>query len=174
MSELKVLIDEQKIAARVAEVAKEVTKSYSAPTDEKILIAVVLRGAFIFASDLLRHLEIPVEIDFIELSSYDGELSTGQVHWHKDFRTSVKNRHVLIIEDIVDTGLTMKALREILLQRGASSVRVCSFLSKSSRRQTEVEIDFLGFEIEDRFVVGYGLDFDQSFRNRRDLCIVQK
>ena len=125
----------------------------------------VLKGAFVFMADLVRQIEGPVTLDFIAVSSYGaGTASSGQVRLLKDLDRSLEGRHVVIVEDIVDTGLTLSYLQEILRAREPKSLRTACLLSKPSRRKVEVPVEYVGFTIEDRFVVGYGLDFDEQFR----------
>lgn len=158
-----VLLDEPTIAARVGEMAARISADYREP-DDLILIG-VLKGAFIFLSDLSRRLAVPHRVDFIALSSYSrGAVSNGAVRLIMDTRTSVTERHVLIVEDILDTGHTLDYLMRTFRARRPASLRACVLLSKPDRRQVDVPVDYLGFEIPDKWVVGYGLDFNDHFR----------
>ena len=159
----RVLLDEETIGARVRELAAQISADY---VDAKDLVLVgVLKGAFIFMADLARYLTVPHHVDFIALSSYNrGALSTGAVRLIMDTRVSVTGRHVLIVEDIVDTGYTLEYLLRTFHARNPASLRACVLLSKPERRQIEVPVDYLGFEIPDVWVVGYGLDYADRFR----------
>ena len=161
----EVLISEEAISRRVTELGCEITKDYKG---ERILAVGVLKGAAIFLADLVRAIDLPVVYDVVWFSSYgSGTESTGVVEWKKDIESDVRGRHILVVEDIVDTGWTLRLSRlsENLLDRGAASVKVCTLLDKPSRRRVEVRVDYRGFEIEDKFVVGYGLDLCGYYRN---------
>jgi hypoxanthine phosphoribosyltransferase len=159
----EVLIDKQQIAARITEMAREIRE---AVPEGDVHFVCVLKGAFMFLSDLVRAMDDQVTLDFIAVSSYgSGKTSSGEVRLNKDVDTSLEGRHVVIIEDIVDTGLTLHYLQDILRRRGPESLRTACLLSKPSRRKVDVTVDFIGFTIEDRFVVGYGLDYGEQYRN---------
>lgn len=155
-------LDEARIRARVAELGGEIRKDFG--EDEPILLVAVLKGAFIFLADLVRSIPGEVSLDFIAVSSYAGTTSSGEVRLNKDLDRSIEGRHVIIVEDIVDTGLTLSYLHEILHARGPKSLKTACLLSKPSRRKVEVPVEYVGFTVEDRFVVGYGLDYDERFR----------
>jgi hypoxanthine phosphoribosyltransferase len=158
-----VLLSEETIAIRIQELAAQISADY-ANVDDLVLIG-VLKGAFIFLSDLVRNLTVTHRVDFIALSSYGrSTTSTGAVRLIMDTRTSILDRHVLIVEDIVDTGHTLEYLLRTFRARNPASLRTCTLLSKPERRQVEVPVDYLGFEIPDVWVVGYGLDYDDRFR----------
>lgn len=160
----EVLLSGEQIADGVQRLGREITAAY--PSGEPLTVVGVLKGSFVFMADLVRAIDRPLSCDFLGLSSYGSATqSSGVVAFTKDLADPVEGEHVLVVEDIVDTGLTMKYLLDNLLTRHPRSIRVASLLSKPSRRQIEVEIDFLGFTIEDRFVVGYGLDYDGLHRN---------
>lgn len=160
---LQTLIPEAEVHARVVELARQIDADY-ADADELVLIG-VLRGAFIFLADLSRRLKTPHRVDFIAVASYgDSTVSSGAVRLIMDVRTDVTGRHVLIVEDIVDTGYTIAYLREMLLARHPASLRTCALLRKLERHEVDVEVDYLGFDIRDVWVVGYGLDFADRFR----------
>ena len=130
----------------------------------------ILRGAVVFLSDLMRYLELPCEIDFMEISSYGtGTSSSGVVRILKDLEEDITARHVLIVEDIIDTGLTLSYLRRTLLQRKPASLEICALLSKPSRRQVDLSVRYLGFEVPDEFVIGYGIDYAGAYRNLLDI-----
>jgi len=158
-----VLIDQHALAARIREMAAEIR---TALPDDDIHFVCVLKGAFVFLSDLVRALDERVTLDFIAVSSYgSGTSSSGEVRLVKDVDSSLEGRHVVIVEDIVDTGLTLHYLQDILRRRGPASVRTACLLSKPARRKVDVQVDFIGFTIEDRFVVGFGLDYAEKYRN---------
>jgi len=161
---IDVLIDQSTIEQRVAALGRQIRQDAGA--EAPIHLVAVLKGAFVFMADLIRAIGGPVSCDFIAVSSYgSGQSSSGEVRLLKDVDSRLEGRHVLIVEDIVDTGLTLSYLREILGARGPKTLRVVCLLSKPSRRTVAVPVDYIGFEIEDRFVVGYGLDFSELYRN---------
>jgi hypoxanthine phosphoribosyltransferase len=161
---VKVLLDAAVIQARVRELAAEIEHDYAA--DEEIHLVCVLKGGFVFMSDLVRAMGPRVTLDFIAVSSYaKSTKSSGEVRMLKDLDSGLEGRHVIIVEDIVDTGLTLTYLQDILRARSPKSLRTACLLSKPSRRAVEVTVEYVGFTIEDRFVVGYGLDFAEKYRN---------
>ena len=163
MSMPVVLISEEEIQTRVAELAAQISADY-ADTGDLVLVG-VLKGAFIFLADLARRLQIPRTIEFIAVSSYDsGSKSTGAVRLVMDVRGNIENRHVLIVEDIVDTGHTIKYLTGMLESHRPASVRTAALVRKAERAEVDVEVDYLGFDIGDEWVVGYGLDFAEQHR----------
>jgi hypoxanthine phosphoribosyltransferase len=158
-----VLLSEEAIAARVRDLATQISADYAGVKD--LVLVGVLKGAFIFLADLARHLTVAHHVDFIALSSYNrGAASTGAVRWIMDTRVSVTHRHVLVVEDILDTGQTLEYLLRSFRARNPASLRACVLLSKPERHQIEVPVDYLGFEIPDVWVVGYGLDYADRFR----------
>ena len=160
----KVLIPEDTLQARIAEMAQEINATYT--DEDRPLLVCVLKGAFMFLADLSRHLEMRHEIDFMEISSYgSGTVSSGVVRILLDLERNIEGRHVLVVEDIIDTGRTLDYITRNLLTRNPASLRVCTLLSKPARREIDVPIDFVGFEIPDEFVVGYGLDYAEFYRN---------
>jgi hypoxanthine phosphoribosyltransferase len=166
-----VLVASEDIQAKVRELGERITRDYR---EEKLLLVGILRGAVVFLSDLMRHLELPCEIDFMDISSYGtGTQTSGVVRILKDLEEDITGRHVLIIEDIIDTGLTLSYLRRMLLQRGPASLEICALLSKPSRRQVDLSVKYLGFEVPDEFVVGYGLDFAGAYRNLPDIHVLE-
>ncbi|HOJ10882.1 MAG TPA: hypoxanthine phosphoribosyltransferase [Clostridiales bacterium] len=170
-SEIKeVLVSREKIAEKVRELGQIISKDYEGK--ELVLIG-VLKGAFIFLADLIREITIPVDMDFIAVSSYaDGTKSSGVVRLIKDMDVSISDKHVLIVEDIVDTGLTLNHLKNLFSTRGPKSVKICSIFDKPSRRLVDINVDYKGIEIPNEFVIGYGLDFAERYRNLPDLCIL--
>lgn len=160
---MQVLLSEDQIQKRIEALAAEISADY--PSGAEIHLVCVLKGGFVFLSDLVRSLKARVTLDFIALSSYGrGTKSSGEVRLIKDVDHALEDRHVIIVEDIVDTGLTLHYLQEILRARSPKSLRTACLLSKPSRRQVEVPVEYVGFTIEDRFVVGYGLDYDERYR----------
>ena len=158
-----VLIDQEELSARIAAVAQEIRSD--TPSGQLHFVC-VLKGAFLFLSDLIRNLEGQVSIDFMACSSYGGATSSsGEVRLTKDLDASIEGRDVVIVEDIVATGLTLHYLQEILQARGPRTLRTACLLSKPSRRKIDVKVDYIGFTIEDKFVVGYGLDYAEQYRN---------
>jgi hypoxanthine phosphoribosyltransferase len=170
---VNILLDAGSIQARVKELAREIEQDH--PGEEEILMVCVLKGAFLFMADLVRAMSTRVTIDFIAVSSYGaGTKSSGEVRFQKDLDTSLENRDVVIVEDIVDTGLTLRYLQEILRSRAPKSLKTVCLLSKPSRRQVDVPVDYIGFTIEDKFVVGYGLDYAGKYRNLPHIGVLQE
>ena len=158
----RVIFTEAEIRRRVAEMGEQITKDYQ---DKPLFVIGVLKGAVVFLSDLIRQIKVPLEIDFVSLSSYGASATTtGVVRMLRDLDREIADKHVLIIEDIMDTGLTLSYLQESLQVRKPASVKICTFLDKPSRRKVALTPDYCGFEIEDLFVVGYGLDFAEQGR----------
>ena len=166
---IETLIDAKTIEARCAALGQEITKDYAG---KEVIIVPVLKGSFVFAADLIRHIDLTCSIDFLGLRSYEGTESSGVVQITSDLTKGIEGKHVLVVEDIVDTGLTMQYLLENLETRRPASIKTVSLLHKPARSQVEVPIDYLGFTIEDVFVIGYGLDFDQKYRNLPYLGVV--
>lgn len=159
----RVLFDEEALKAKVAELGAALTEDYR---DKKPLMVGILNGAMVFYADLIRQLKVPMETDFMRLSSYgSSSVSSENVQIKKDLDTDIKGRHIVLVEDIIDSGNTMLFLLNRLKDRGAASVKLCALFSKPSRRKVEVKIDYLGWEIPDEFIVGYGLDFAERYRN---------
>ncbi len=159
----RILISEQELDAKVSELAKKISRDYAGKT---VLVVTLLKGGVMFAVDLMRKLTVPVEIDFMSVSSYGASSkSSGIVKVDKDLDNSIKGKDVLLVEDIIDSGLTLNYVREMLLGREPASLKICTILDKPSRRKTQVAVDYTGFEIPDEFVVGYGLDYAQKHRN---------
>lgn len=166
----QVLFDAEEIDARVRDLARRISRDYAG---EELLVIGILKGAFVFMADLIRYLDIPARIDFMDVSSYGlSTESSGQVRIMKDLEHPIDGRNVLVVEDIVDTGLTIKYIRDILEKRHPRSLKICTFLDKPARRKVEVEVDYVGFAIEDHFIVGYGLDYAEKYRNLSDICIL--
>jgi hypoxanthine phosphoribosyltransferase len=170
---LEVLFTPDDIEAAVGRLASEIRQDYH---DKAPVLVGVLKGCFVFMADLVRALDMPLEIEFMSVSSYGpGRTeSQGEVRVVQGLRGSIRDRHVLVVEDIVDTGITVDFVLRYLRRRRPASVRVCALFDKAARRRVNVPIDYLGFSIPDRFVVGYGLDFDERFRNLRGLYCLKE
>jgi len=172
MSDLQpteILLSEDQIQKRVAELALEIRRDFP----DGLHLVAVLKGAFVFLSDLVRHMPGNVSMDFMAVSSYaKGTTSSGEVRLQKDLDTTLDGKNVVIVEDIVDTGLTLTYLQDILRARNPRNLRTACLLSKPSRRQVNVKVEYIGFTIEDRFVVGYGLDYAEQYRNLPHIAVV--
>ena len=167
---IETLLSADTIQARVAEMAREIRHDFP----DGLHLVAVLKGAFMFLSDLVRYMPGDVSLDFMALSSYaKGTTTSGEVRLLKDLDTTLDGKNVLIVEDIVDTGLTLTYLQDILRARGPKTLRTACLLSKPSRRQVEVKVEYIGFTIEDRFVVGYGLDYAEQYRNLPYIGVVE-
>lgn len=167
---LEVLYDEKTIAQRVEALGKEITKDYQG---KDLLMIGILKGSFMFFSDLLKKIELPLEIDFMAAKSYGDQTHPGEVRIIKDLDKPIEGRHILIVEDILDTGQTLTALYKLLEVRGAASLKTCAFLDKPARRTTDFYADYKGYEIPDYFVVGYGLDFAERYRNLPYVAVIK-
>lgn len=166
----KVLITREQIAQRVRQLGAQISKDYQG---ECVTLVCTLRGASIFFADLVREIECDTVLDFIAVSSYGaGTTSSGEVKMIKDLSEPIKDKHVIIVEDIIDTGITLTYLKKLLSARSPKTLKVCSLLDKPSRRRVEFKGDYIGFEIENEFVVGYGLDFNENMRNFKDVCVL--
>jgi hypoxanthine phosphoribosyltransferase len=166
------LISAEAIASRVRELGAEITREYAGKT---LVLVCVLKGSFVFAADLARAIDLPVRIDFLGVRSYGVDTETsGVVQITYDLSRPIDHEHLLLVEDIVDTGLTIAYLMDLMRTRGPTSVRVCALLHKPARSRIEVKVDYLGFTIEDRFVVGYGLDFAERYRNLPYIGVVER
>jgi len=168
----RTLISAVEIKKKVDELARLLSQEYEG---KNLLVVGILKGAMIFMADLIRAMSVDVQIDFMAVSSYGASSkSTGVVRILKDLEQNIEGRHLLIVEDIVDTGLTLNYLQEILKARGPASVRICTLLDKPSRRKVDVKVDYNGFSIPDEFVVGYGLDYNEKYRNLPEICIIKQ
>lgn len=168
---LEVLITKEEIGRLVGRLAQEISRDYR---DKHPLLLGILKGSFVFMADLVRLIEIPIEVDFIRLSSYgSSKVSSGKVRVVHGLNCEVKGKDVIIVDDIVDTGLATSFVIDYLRRRKPASVRVCALLDKPSRRKADVPIDYLGVKIPDRFVVGYGLDYGERFRDLPDIHVVE-
>lgn len=167
----EILLSEDQITRKVKELAERISEDYRG---KSILMVGILKGAVIFLADLVRHITVPVSLDFIAVSSYGkASESSGVVQILKDLNESIEGRHVVLVEDIVDTGLTLKYLIENLNTRKPASLKICTLLDKPSRRRADVSPDYSGFIIPDKFVVGYGLDFGEKYRNLREIAVLE-
>jgi hypoxanthine phosphoribosyltransferase len=182
MAELKVLFTREQIAQRVAEMGADINRDYAG---QSVILLGVLKGAAIFLSDLSRQLKVDATFDFIGVSSYGnrpspaqelktGWDSTGEVRLTKDMDQSMIGKNVILVEDILDTGLTMTYLKKLLMARQPKSFRIAALLDKPSRRKQPIQADYVGFSIPDEFVVGYGLDYAEKYRNLPDICVVPR
>ncbi len=158
----RVLVTEEEIKEICKKLGNDISKDYA---EKKPLIIGVLKGSFVFMADLLRNIECDHEIDFMAVSSYSGTKTTGQLKIKKDLDVSVEGRDILILEDILDTGITLEKLKNLLIERKANSVKICAFLDKTTNRIGMVEADYVGKVIPDEFVIGYGLDYNEKYRN---------
>jgi hypoxanthine phosphoribosyltransferase len=172
MPTFRVLLSSEQIQKRVAELGAAIDRDY--PAGEPVYLIGVLKGAFMFLADLARATKVPARIEFIGISSYGkGTTTSGQVRLTKDLDVPIEGRHVILVEDILDTGLTLTYLVQLLKQRRPKSLRIAALLDKPDRRKVEVHADYVGFQIPDEFVVGYGLDCAEDYRNFKDVCVLE-
>jgi hypoxanthine phosphoribosyltransferase len=168
----KILVPKTKIKSAVRQLAAAVTRDYRG--SNPVLLG-VLKGSFVFLADLARELDFPVELEFIRLSSYTaGQQTQGKVEVVQGLRMDIKNRHVLVVEDIIDTGITLSFLIDYLAKQNPASLKLCALLDKPSRRRIPVKIDYTGITVPDKFLVGYGLDCDEKYRNLPDICVLEE
>jgi hypoxanthine phosphoribosyltransferase len=166
----RALIPQDKIRQAVAKLAAEIRQDYQG---KQPLLIGILKGSFVFMADLVRELGLPVEVDFVKLSSYgSGKETSGKVKVVQGLKTPIKGRDVLVVEDIVDTGLTISFLMDYLRNKKPASLRLCALTDKPSRHEVPVTIDYLGFTVPDKFIVGYGIDWNEKFRHLRDICCI--
>lgn len=171
--QIEILISESEISARINALTHDISQNYS--QTKQLVVVGLLRGSFVFIADLVRHLDLPVEVDFMTVSSYGNKMvSSRQVRIIQDLETDIKDRDVLIVEDIIDTGHTLGQVIDILKTRAPRSLKICTLLNKPSRREIDVPIHWVGFDIPDEFVIGYGIDYAQQGRNLPHIAIVQK
>lgn len=169
---MRVLISQEDLERRVAELAREVDRDYAGC--DRLICVGVLKGSVFFLVDLLKQLSVPLAIDFFQTASYGSNTSPGEVRIKKDIDLSIRGKDVLLIEDIVDTGWTLRTILDLLRFRGARSVKLCALLDKAAAREVEIQIDYRGFEIETLFVVGYGLDYDERYRNLPYIAVLDE
>ena len=166
------LLTEKQIAERVEELGIRISKDYA---DDPPIMVSILKGGFIFLADLVRTISIPIEIDFMEVSSYgDKTVSSGVVRILEDLSLNIEQRHILIVEDIIDTGHTLRYIIDNLKTRHPKSVKICTLLDRRGRREVEIPLDYVGFVVPDKFVIGYGLDIAQKHRNLPYICIIEE
>ena len=169
--QLKRLVSESSIRSAVTRLAQEIRRDYK---DKNPLLLGILKGSFVFMADLVRKLDMPLEVDFVRLSSYDsGTESSGKVRITSKYATRIRNRHVIVIEDIIDTGLTTTFLLGELHVKKPASLKLCALIDKPSRRKVPVNINYPGFELPDKFIVGYGIDCDEKYRYLPDICYIE-
>lgn len=168
----KILIEEKQINEKVKELAKRISDDYRKKENTPCLVG-LLKGSFIFIADLSRYIDIPIEIDFMIVSSYGNNQIGSEIKILKDIDVQLSGRDVIIVEDIIDTGYTLEKICEVLQTRNIASLKICALLNKPSRRKVNIDIDYNGFNIEDEFVVGYGIDYAQKYRNLNYIGVVE-
>lgn len=167
----RILISSAEIESGVTRLATDISRDY---LGVNLLLISILKGSFIFTADLIRCLDLPLEVHFVQLSSYGGRMeSAGKVQLVQPLHCPIKGRHILVIEDIVDTGITVSFLMEYLAREQPASLKLCALANKPFRRVVPVTIDYLGFTVPDKFIVGYGIDWDEKFRNLPDICALE-
>ena len=157
----EVLVTEEQIQTRAKELGAQITKEYS---EKNPLVVGLLRGSVPFMADLIKNIDLDIQFDTMDVSSYEGTQSVGEIRILKDLDTAVNGLDIILVEDIVDTGKTLNTVKNTLLHRGAKSVKICTLLNKAARRTIDIKADYIGFEVGDEFVIGYGMDFDQKYR----------
>ncbi len=162
MDNISVMISKEEISEKISRIGQQITEEYRG---KNLMVIGILKGAFVFMSDLVRAIDLPCQMDFMQAQSYSGTTSTGVVHVTKDIELEVEGKDIIVVEDILDTGRTLRAICDTLLAKKANSVKVCVFLDKPLRRVVDIKADYCCFEIPDNFVVGYGLDYDEDYRN---------
>lgn len=168
---IEIMLSEEEVDKRISELGKQISDDYAG---KEITLICILKGASFFACELAKRITVPVAIDFMKVSSYgSGTVSSGDVKIINDLSDSIEGRNVIIVEDIIDSGNTLNRLPKILMERKPTSIRLCTLLDKPSRREVEVDVDYVGFQIPDEFVVGYGLDYDQKYRNLPYIGVVK-
>lgn len=168
----EVLYSKEELARRVSELGAQITADYQ---DKQLMIVGILKGANIFTADLARAIPGRVQMEFMVVSSYGtGSVSSGQLTILKDIAKDLTGRHILLVEDIIDTGLTLSELKAILLERGAEDVKICTLLDKPAHRKTEVEVDYVGYTVPDEFIVGYGIDYAEFYRNLPYVAVLKR
>jgi len=169
---LKLLYSRRQIAAQIKRLAEEISSDFE---DQEVLLVGVLKGSFLFIADLVRALTIPVQVDFVRLASYGSETQTsGIVEFRKDLEMPVRDRHVIIVEDIVDSGYTLETLYHQLQMRQPKTLRICTLIDKTGRREVAIRPDYVGLAMDRGFIVGYGLDYDEAYRNLSDIYLLEE
>jgi hypoxanthine phosphoribosyltransferase len=170
MCDKKLVFPRDVIQKRVKGLGKEISRDYAG---REVILIGVLNGAFVFMADLIRFLDIPVQVDFVRLASYGSKTeSTGEVMFTKDIELPLAAKNVLVVEDIIDTGHTLSYLKDIIALHNPRSIKICALISKTGRRKTPIVIDYVGFELERGFLVGYGLDYNENYRHLPDICSI--
>jgi len=167
---MKLLVSEEDIQKRIKQLAKQITKDYK---DKSPIFIGILNGCYVFMADLLREIDLDVEVDFVKIRSYEADSSTGTIKFRKDISADINDRHIVIVEDIIDSGFTINFLVNRLRGSGPKSVAVASILFKKEIARIDFEVDYIGFEIPPEFVVGYGLDYDEKYRNLKDVMVLE-
>jgi hypoxanthine phosphoribosyltransferase len=167
----KPFLTTEQIQNKVKELADAISNDYAG---KQIVVIGILKGAFMFLSDIVKLIQVPMDIDFLIASSYMKTQSSGEMHIHADLREDIRGRHVLLIEDIVDTGITLNYLKKLLIERNPASLKICTFLDKKSCRKVDVDLDYVGYQIPDHYVVGYGLDYENKYRNLPYLAVFKE
>ena len=162
MEEINILINKSKLEKRIEEMGKQIAKDYEG---KELVLVGILKGSVIFMAELAKNIKNSVALDFMDVSSYEGTESTGKIKINKDIRDTIEGKDVIIVEDIIDTGRTLTYVKEYLAQKNPNSIKIATMLSKPSRRVLELKVDYIGFAIDDKFVVGYGLDYNEQYRN---------
>lgn len=170
MAQINTLINEEKLHSRVKEIAKQIEKEYK---DKEITLICILKGSVFFTCDLAKQINGDVRLEFIRVSSYEGTNSTGEIKMKLDLKDSIQGKDVIVVEDIIDTGRTLSYLIEYLKMKKPNSVKLCALLDKPDRRICDVKVDYTGFEIPDKFVIGYGLDADEKYRNLPYIGVIE-
>jgi len=167
----KVYIDEKTIRKKVAEIGEQITKDYEG---KEVIFICILKGSFMFFADLVRYVKLKCQVDFMSVSSYgNATISSGVVRIEKDLKNDIMGKNVIVVEDIIDTGLTLTYIKGILLSRRPASFSICTLLDKKECRKSKIDFDYVGFEIEDKFVVGYGLDYAENYRNLPYIAVLE-
>ncbi len=168
----EVIYSPEDIKKRVAEIGAQISKEYAG---KEIILVCILKGSYMFTADLSRAIDVPCSVEFMQVSSYsDGTVTSGSLKIIKDINVPVDNKHIIIIEDIIDTGITLYNLKKMFETRNPASMKICAFLDKPSRRKADIEADYVGYEVEDNFLVGYGLDYAQKYRNLPFVAILKE
>lgn len=167
-----VLVRKEQIQQKVRDLGAQITKDYAG---KEVVLTCILRGSFIFSADLAREIQLPMTVEFISASSYkNGTKTSGNVKIRQDFEMDISGKHVLLVEDIMDTGLTLSSLKQMLSLRNPASLKIVTLLNKPERRRVDITPDYYGFEIPDKFVVGYGLDYNDHYRNLPEVCVLKE
>jgi len=168
----RVLFSRERIATEVKRLAQEISQDYG---DQEVMLVGVLKGSFLFIADLIRELETPAIVDFVRLASYgSGTQTSGIIEFRKELEMPIKDRHVIIVEDIVDSGYTLECLFNKLLLQNPRSLKICTLIDKRARREVDIEADYIGISMEDGFIIGYGLDHDEKYRDLPDIYLVEE